>query len=232
MMKILREKPRAEIKAVVYDLDATLLDTEENWFKTDRRVFSEYNIELTEEMKEKYVGLSIDDMIADLSLQFDLHAHTDEIYRKKNSYYLEIALGNTAMFPQMCDFYTKIKSLKYTTSIASGTAYPIIIKLLEDQNILDDFALILSTDHVANGKPAPDIYIETSKRLNIPVESLLVLEDSPYGVESALSAGCNCVAIPYIIKNSLDKIFYDADIICEGGMDDFSPDAVLHWMKG
>ncbi|MFW5808308.1 MAG: HAD family hydrolase [Spirochaetota bacterium] len=225
------EAPRAGIEAVIYDLDATLLDTEENWYLADRRVMSGYGIDFTKEMKERYIGISIGDMIDDLRVRYGITADPDEIRHRKNACYLEIALGNTYPFPRMKEFYDRVRSDGYPTAIASGTAYHVITALLEDLHIQSHFQHIVSADHVKRGKPAPDIYLETASRLGVRPQNILVLEDSVHGVRSALDAGMNCIAIPYLHGNGLDEGFTDADLIFEGGMHEFSHEAVFAWMN-
>lgn len=230
-MKIVNSKPRSDIQAVIYDLDATLLDTEPNWFLADKRLMKDYGIEFTEEMKEKYIGIGIGDMVDDLRRVHGLTAPDEEIHGKKNNYYMEIALGTTEVFPSMKPFYDGVRERGYPTAIASGTAYNVISALLQDLDMIDHFEHVVSAEHVGQGKPAPDIYIETAKRLRINPENILVLEDSLHGVQSALAAGMNCVAIPYLYENGISEGYYDADIVFEQGMSEFNHQTVFDWMK-
>lgn len=230
-MKFYRKNPSIPIKAVVYDLDATLLDTEDNWYIADKRMMDELGLFFDEEMKRKYVGMSIDDMITDLKEKYSILLSQKELRKKKNELYLDIALGNTFMFPEMKLFYNLIKETGLPFTIASGTAYDVIEKLVNDLGIKDDFTFILSAEMVERGKPYPDIYIETARRLELKPEEILVIEDSKYGVQAAKSAGLLCVAIPYLVDEPLDDVFYTADILVEEGMKNFDPHALLDWMK-
>jgi beta-phosphoglucomutase-like phosphatase (HAD superfamily) len=228
-LKIL-SKPQSTIKAIVFDLDATLLDTEPNWYKADRALLSEYGIDFTEEMKRRYIGKSLGDMVNDLKEKFRIEADHEEIRRKKDSYYLDIAVGNTFLFPEMKLFFDEAVDRKFPIAIASGSSENVIETILKDIGIHQYFRFILTADRVRHGKPAPDIYIEAANRLRLNPKEILVLEDSVYGVVSAKDAGTNCVAIPYPPDDQLDEIYSRADLLFEKGMTEFDYKAVFEWM--
>jgi HAD superfamily hydrolase (TIGR01509 family) len=229
-MKIFKQN-HSEIKAVVFDFDATLMDTEDYWYLADNRLLADYGINFTRKMKQKYIGKSLDDMVDDLFKIYNLKISKDEIKDKKNKYFLEASYGKVKMFPQMEKLYNKLKSLNIPMAIATGTEYDVVIKTLSYNNILNDFQFIVTAAEVKKGKPFPDIFLETSKRLKIKPENILVFEDSPYGVESALKSGAMCIAIPYLLNNKLDEVFYKADILVEKGMNGLNPEIVFKWIK-
>ncbi|MFP4364918.1 MAG: HAD family hydrolase, partial [Spirochaetia bacterium] len=115
------QNTECNIQAVIFDLDATLLDTEPNWYLADKKLLAEQGIHLTKEMKRQYIGKSIDDMINDLTAKHpQLSLSAAELRKKKNTYYLEIAKGNTKIFPRMKAFFLAVKSAALPLAIASG----------------------------------------------------------------------------------------------------------------
>jgi HAD superfamily hydrolase (TIGR01509 family) len=209
-----------EIKAVIFDLDATLFDTEPNWFLADRKMLREYGIDFTIEMKQKYIGQSIKDMIDDLKKNYDINATYDELYFKKNSYYLEISRNNTEMFPEMEIVFNRLLQKNLIFAIASGTAKNVIISMFENLEIKKYFKTFVSSEEVKTGKPDPAVFTETASRINVNPENILVFEDSYHGVEAALRAGMKVAAIPYIPKLPLNDWYFKADILFENGMAD------------
>lgn len=217
---ILNKKDSYDIKGVIFDLDATLVDSEPIWFLSDKRLLNEYGIELTEEMKLKYIGKSIDDMLDDLINNHGLKGDRDEIYYKKNSYFVEEAQTKIKLFDEMVPILKNIEKNDIPMSIASGTAKNIIMNVVDILKIKDKFQNIVSAEEVERGKPYPDIFIETAKRMNIEPKNILVFEDSIHGVKSAIAAGMNCVAIPYTDGDKNNDDFNIADLIFSKGMNE------------
>lgn len=227
-MRILT-KPSNPIKAVVFDFDATLVDSEPNWFLADKKLFSEYGIDLSEQMKEEFIGKSLHHMVTTLCSRYRIDDDEETIRTKKNSYYLQIARGNTVIFPQMRPLLNELSKRGIPKSIASGTARTVIAQLLEDIDCRNDFLFFLGSEDVLHGKPAPDIYLLAAEKLSLHPSEILVFEDSPHGVSAAKEAGMFCVAIPYLIKTPNDPVFEQADILFEDGMKSFDHLPVIDW---
>lgn len=220
---IINKLPEALIKAVVFDLDATLMDTEPNWYLADKKLLSEYNIDLTQDMKKKYIGKSIDDMLDDLILNYGLNEDKNVLFEKKNRYYLEIALQETNVFPQMKNVLEELNTKNIPKAVASGTAYDVIDKIFRKNGLNNEFKFYLSSEQFEKGKPAPDIYLKAAEMLEENPKEILVFEDSIHGVESAKAAGMYCVAIPYVEEIGTPGDEYNiADILFEEGMASFS----------
>ncbi len=230
-MKILKPGKK-EIRAIIFDFDATLMDTEEHWYLADKRLMAEYCIDFTKDMKKKYIGKSLDDMVNDLHKIYRLDVSKEEIKDKKNRFFLEISKGMIKMFPRMKKLYEYLRQLKIPMAIATGTDITVVTQVLEENNILNDFQFILTAAEVKKGKPFPDIYIETSRRLGIKPENTVVFEDSPYGVEAAVKAGSKCIAIPYLLNEKPEDVFYLSDVLIEGGMNCLDPELIRNWITG
>lgn len=228
-MRIQKQKNN-EIKAIVFDLDATLMDTEDFWYLADKKLLSEFGIDFTKEMKEKYIGISLDDMVSDLYKLYSLRIPVEEVKQKKNRYFLEVSRGKVGLFPEMKILYEQLKLLSLPMTIATGTDSDVVRQVLTDNGILNDFTFVLTAAEVGRGKPFPDIYLETAQRLRQKPENILVFEDSPYGVESALSAGMVCVAIPYLMNKPLADVFSGAHVLIEEGIRGLEPQRLLDWI--
>jgi HAD superfamily hydrolase (TIGR01509 family) len=217
------------IKAVIFDLDGTLIDSEENYYLSDRRLFGEFGVDLTQEMKHKFVGMSNTNVMDELKRRFNIDEPVEMLIEKKNGYYLEIARKNTRIFPEMKIFVEMLRGGGFPMAIASGSSSCILDELVPMLHLDDYCSVIISADHVKNGKPQPDIFLESAKRLGIRPENCLVVEDSKYGVEAAKRAFMYCIAIPYI-ADDLDGNFLMADLLYDGGMKDFRAKKALQWI--
>jgi HAD superfamily hydrolase (TIGR01509 family) len=83
-----------------------------------------------------------------------------------------------------------------STAVASSAHAEVIAAALEATGLRDVFAVVVSSDEVAHGKPAPDVYLETARRLGVEPASCLVVEDSLNGVRAARAAGATVVLVP------------------------------------
>ncbi len=226
---IIQNTSTIEHSAVVFDFDATLVDSEPNWFRADRLLFSEYGIDLTEKMKREFIGKSLHHMVETLSSRYTI-AESEEIIRdKKNRYYLDIALGNTKIFPQMKPLLSALSRNNIPYAIASGTARTVLEALLHDLNLYNDFVFFLGSEDASKGKPSPEIFLQAAKRFALEPERILVFEDSPHGVIAAKEAGMSCVAIPYLEETVNDPAFRRADLFFPDGMKSFDYTKVLEW---
>ena len=219
-----------QIQAIIFDLDGTLVDSEPNYYESDKKLFTEYGIELTEEMKIKYIGIGSQAMMEDIKAKFNIAESIEILLAKKNQYYVDIAKGNTMVFPEMLKFLEILKAKKFPMAVASGSSPEIIEMVISMTHIKKYFDVILSAEEVKRGKPAPDIFIETAKQLGIAPGNCLVLEDSQYGVEAAKSAGMYCISIPFPTSEPLHNSFSKADFLCRNGMKDFSSEQAFDWL--
>lgn len=221
-----------KVKAVIFDLDGTLVDSEPNYSKADDVLLGEYGIQaLSEEMKKKYVGIGTREMMEDVKGIYGLNESIDILVAKKNKYYLEIAKENTIVFPEMYRFLQFLKENNYPLAIASGSSPEIIDMILAITNLTEYFDVILSADEVAKGKPAPDVFWEAAQRLDVPFENCLVMEDSVHGVEAAKSASMYCMALPYMMEEPFDDSFLMADVLFKQGIIGFRAEEAIDWLR-
>jgi beta-phosphoglucomutase family hydrolase len=220
------------IKAIIFDLDGTLVDSEPNYFASDNKLLAEYGLpEMDFEMKTKYVGIGSRAMLEDIKLQYPLEESIEILLEKKNKYYLEVARENTRVFPEMLHFLKLLRENNYPLAVASGSSREVIKMILETTGIREYFSVIMSSEEVENGKPEPDVFLETAKRLGVRPENCLVLEDSQYGVEAARKAGMYSIALPDPQLKVMPPSFREADLLLEKGIEDFSATKVLEWIK-
>ena len=84
--------------------------------------------------------------------------------------------------------------------VASGSDLPVIRSNLEHAGILDRFAMIISSDAFAHGKPNPDIFLTCCEKMGVSPKDALVLEDAPSGIQAAIAGGIPVVAVPDILE--------------------------------
>lgn len=209
------------LAALIFDLDGTLIDSEPNYYEADRLLLLPYGIDFTPEMKRPYVGGGNEPMMADLKRRFSLPATQAELLAEKNRLYLDLARRNTQVFPEMEALVRKAHAQGLKLAIASGSSPAVIEELLAVVGLLEFFPVRVSSEEVAHGKPAPDVFLEAARRLGVWPGETLVLEDAPFGAEAAIRGGFRLCAVPTLPEAPLPPVFRLADWLCENGMRDF-----------
>ncbi|MBP7553609.1 MAG: HAD family phosphatase [Spirochaetes bacterium] len=219
------------IKAVIFDFDGTLVDSEENYYLADKKLLLKYGIKFTQAMKKEFIGTGNYEMMKKIRQKYDINISTEELTQEKNAIYLEIALNNTKVYPKMLNFLNGVINLKYKVAVASGSSPNILRELLDSTGLAKYFETVVSSEDALKGKPAPDIFLEAAKRLKVDPSECCAIEDSKYGVMSAKSAGMLCISVPYLTTPPLDPSFEKSDLIFRKGMKEFNPEKALIWLK-
>ncbi len=220
----------AAVDAIIFDLDGTLIDSEENYFQADCRLLQEYGIAFTRELKRPFVGGGNLSMMRKIRAQYDLPATPEELLEKKNRHYIAIARENTVAFPEMVALVRALQKRGLKLAVASGSSPEVIRELLAIVGLDDAFSVLVSSEEVAGSKPQPDVFLEAARRLEVDPTRAVVLEDAPAGVVAGLAAGMRVVAIPFFPEPPLNDIYARAHLLFENGMPGFSATRVLEWL--
>ncbi|MDR0222685.1 MAG: HAD family phosphatase [Oscillospiraceae bacterium] len=182
------------IKAVLFDMDGTVLDTEPMYKKAWKAAFEREGYEFNEELFNKCVGLSvalckklINETYGDSGLfdkTFPVAASWVYNYKKANG--IPIKAG----FVELSD-YLRDNGVK--SVIATSTSHNAAVEDLTYSGIIDRFDGIVGGDDTENGKPFPDPYIKAAELAGVGRDECIAVEDSKNGITSAHSAGIRCV---------------------------------------
>ena len=184
------------IKAVIFDMDGLLINSEPLWFKARREFFKRYDAVWTEEDQITNMGVSTKAWASYMAEKLN-HKLSEEkivqaIVEKMKTYYgtgkLEVMTG--------ADEALKYSSGKFKTGLASGSYKELLFKAIKSNQWEKYFDEILSSDDLEKGKPDPLIYIETSKRLGVEPGESVVVEDSNDGIRAGIDAGAKVIAVP------------------------------------
>ncbi len=208
-----------------------MIDSEDNYYESDKILLSEYGFDFKQEDKKDYIGYGGLEMMTEIRKRYNITDSVQTLIDKKNEIYLKIALEKTKVFPEIFRFLDILKKSGFPLAVASGSSMSVLEKLLENTGLKDCFNEVISAEFVKNGKPSPEIFFETAKRMNINPENCLVVEDSRFGVEAAKRAFMYCIAIPYPAEQPLDDRFMMADLLFEKGMQEFSAEKAFSWLK-
>jgi beta-phosphoglucomutase family hydrolase len=185
-----------QIKAIIFDMDGVLVDSEPHHTALERRLFNEAGLDVSEAEHLQFKGKTSDlmwrELIADKGLIISLD-ELNEVYNKAASKYFS-ELDNLSPTEGVIEVLDYIKSEGIPVAVASSSSKSIIDIILQKTKLEYYFDFIVSGEDVKAGKPAPDIFLHTAELLGVIPGECIVIEDSENGIKAAKAAGMICVA--------------------------------------
>lgn len=211
------------IKAVIFDMDGVMIDSEPLWEKTERILLRRRDIDYSPEYRDQIVGLNQNDSGRLLITTFELNESVDDIISERVEILTAIYEEELEVVPGLRPLLNDLKKNNYLLAVASSSPLRVINFVLDMFSLHDCFSEVVSGECTENGKPHPDIYLLTAERLGVKPRECIAIEDSINGVKSAKAAGMFCIAVPD--KRLTQDQFQAADLIINS-LDKFSPSAI------
>jgi len=185
----------SDVKAIIFDLDGTLVDSHVAWLYAETGLFEKLGQRYNPEIAALYRGMNASDVAKTIH---EALGHDDIRVDDAASFLKERlieAAGEGAVKIAGADDILKWSRKSFRLAIASGSPLEVIHDIVAGFHWDDYFEAVVSSEEVANGKPHPDVFIETSRRLNLIGREILVVEDSINGIVAAQKAGMACFAV-------------------------------------
>lgn len=184
------------VKAIITDLDGTLVDTfeanYEAYLLAFKRYFHEIGYELSREQYQACFGLRFDDFMD--YMQVDDTKLRDKIKKEKARVY-PMCFKSLKPNKTLISFIRGAKASGVKTAIASTAQRNNLMNVLNYLNLTDIFDFILAGDSVKKGKPSPEIYLTTMAGMGVIPTETLIFEDSQVGLQAAEASGANYIKI-------------------------------------
>lgn len=211
------------IKAVIFDMDGLLIDSEPLWQEAEILIFKQVNIALTPELCLQTKGLRIDEVV---DYWYQRYPWTNlsllEVENLIVAKVIELIHLKGKPLPGVKEAITFVQQKQVKIALASSSATIIIQAALQRLNLTDTFTQIYSAESELLGKPHPGVYLTTASKLNVLPQECLALEDSLNGVLAAKAAQMKCIAVPESSEYHNPQ-FAIADIILKS-LEEFNED--------
>jgi HAD superfamily hydrolase (TIGR01509 family) len=182
-------------EAVVFDLDGLLLDTEQVWDEVREELARERGGRWHDRAQLEMMGMSSKEwaryMHDVVGLPDSPEEISAEVVRRMEARYRE----QLPLLPGAVEAVERLAE-RWPLGLASSSNRELIDLALELSGLAGSFRVTVSSEEVARGKPAPDVYLEAARRLDVPPERCAAIEDSHNGIRAAKAAGMRVVAIP------------------------------------
>ena len=219
------------LKAVIFDMDGTLVDSEPIWQKADEAWLGRKGIQLSPEDWLDIPGKGGANFVRELMANKGLKGNYQELLEEKNQNYLSLARSELRAFPEMLGAVKALRSQGLKIALASASSDEIIETSMTSIGYKHLFDILCSGDSVERNKPDPMLFLHTAELLAVRPDECLVVEDSRYGVEAACRAGMLTVAVPQAMSPASRLVFEQADLLFETGMAEFTANSFLAWLK-
>jgi HAD superfamily hydrolase (TIGR01509 family) len=200
------------IRALVFDFDGLILDTESPMRTSWLEVFEEHGLVIAEAQWAALLGASADPPEAYELLERHLGSPVDRdaLHARLMSRELEL-LSSERVLPGVRELIEAARSAGLHLAIASSSERSWVEGLLALHDLIEPFSAIVCAEDVARTKPAPDLFLKALELLGVAPAETIVFEDSQHGVRAAKQAGVFCVAVPNEVTRCLS--LEEADLI-------------------
>ena len=208
-------------EAIIFDLDGVVVSTDNCHYEAWKQLADEEGIYFDRTINERLRGVSRMESL-EIVLERAEKSYSDdekmEMAERKNGYYKELItkLDKTAILDGAEEFINDAKAKGVKVAIGSSSKNTIAI--LTQVGLLETFDKIADGNDIKNSKPAPDVFLKAAEKLGIEPDKCLVVEDADAGVEAALAANMDVIAVGYASANP--KATYSAKGLFDIKVDD------------
>ncbi|MEE1243839.1 HAD family hydrolase [Frisingicoccus sp.] len=198
----------SNVKAVLFDLDGTLVDSMSMWKDIDVAYLQKFHLPVPKTLQQDIEGLSMYQTAVYFKKTFGIPDSLDEIQNTWNEMAYEAYTCTVPLKPAVKEFLDFLKEKNIPCGIATSNSRVLTEAILKAHQIEKYFSAVVTGDEVTKGKPDPQVYLTAAKKLQVEPEACLVFEDIPFGIMSGKQAGMTVCAVEdvYSMKDREEKM--------------------------
>jgi HAD superfamily hydrolase (TIGR01509 family) len=182
-------------EAIIFDMDGVIVDSEPLHERAFREVFAEMGYGDTHGINfADYYGRSDKALWLDFIAKHHPPQPFEELLAWKQRRLVELVVAEKPIFEGLPELVEKLAP-RYKLGVASGSPHAVIDEVLRLENLRRFFPVVVSVTDMGKGKPAPDVFLRTAELLGVAPTDCCVIEDAAVGIEAALAAGMDVIAI-------------------------------------
>lgn len=185
----------AGVKAVIFDLDGSLMDSMWVWSQIDREYLAGFGIPVPYDLQKAIGGMSMKETAVYFKERFAIPDSLSKMQADWNEMAREHYRHDVRPKPGVPAFLNQCRKRGIRCGIASSNSEELVREVLQANNLVSFFPVVVTGNEVEHGKPSPDIYLKAAGALQVPPSACLVFEDIPDGIAAAHAAGMTCVAV-------------------------------------
>ena len=184
-----------DIKAVIFDLDGSLVDSMWMWRAIDIEYLGRFGIPLPEDLQSRIEGMSFSETAVYFKEHFPIPDNIDQIKEDWNCMAWDKYANEVPLKPGIPEFLERCREEGIKLGIATSNSRQLVENIAKVHNLRDYFSCIMTGCDVAHGKPSPDIYLAVAEGLDCPPSQCLVFEDIIPGIQAGKAAGMRVCAV-------------------------------------
>jgi HAD superfamily hydrolase (TIGR01509 family) len=211
------EGSRRILGAVAFDMDGLMLNTEDLYQIVSQTLMQRRGKVYREEVRSQMIGLPAPEAFGVLIREESMTETWQELQRETDEIFDDLLETHLQAMPGLHELLDHLDQKKIRRCVATSSTPTFAHKALGLVGALERVDFVMTAQDVPRGKPHPDIYLASAKRLEVPIERLLVLEDSPTGTKAGVSAGAYVVSVPneHTKHGSFDGCRWIANTLCD-----------------
>lgn len=203
------------LKAVIFDMDGVIIDSEPTHMKLENETYKKLGIEVSGDEHLSFVGATSNYMWDTLKNKYKLTQTLEELIEyERNKYFKHLNSDECeiTLIEGVKDLIKDLHKNRVKLAIASSSPLNVIEAIAKKFQIEEYFEVFVTGDYVAKSKPEPDIFLYAAEKLGVSPENCIVIEDSNNGVRAAKKAGMKCVGINSDVEARQDISMADLEI--------------------
>ncbi len=202
------------MKAVIFDMDGVLIDSEPIHRAVEREVFSSLGVHITEAEHLRYLGVSWDDMIADVRDRTGCAVTAEAFQEAVGAVRARVLPADGEPFVAgALELVREVSDTGVPVGIASSSSRIHIERTIRRGQLENAITAFTGGDEVERSKPDPEVFLRTAGRLGVKPDACIVVEDSPNGIRAAVAAGMTCLG--FVNPGSGSPDISSANVVCE-----------------
>lgn len=183
-------------RAVIFDLDGVLADSELWWSEIDAKLLAQYGVNYRGEYHRNVLGVSYRLAVEFYKKVFDLSVPAEEMMRQRAEIAIDFFANRVGLFPSAKRVLKELRQMNLRLAVATSSVSASVRPFLNRHNLTSSFDVIVTGDEIERGKPQPDIYLRAAEKLSLAADACLVIEDALSGIAAAKAAKMRVAAIP------------------------------------